>query len=52
VLLPVDLLGVQEVPIQGNTWGRMAVLADPFGHGFRLLQFQGRGYDEIATGYG
>ncbi len=29
-------------------WGRIATLADPFGHGFCLLQFLGRGYDEIA----
>ncbi|MBX5481752.1 MAG: VOC family protein [Myxococcaceae bacterium] len=28
-------------------WGRMANLADPFGHGFCLLQFLGRGYDEL-----
>lgn len=33
-------------------WGRMAVLADPFGHGLCLLQFVGRGYDEIATPVG
>lgn len=31
-------------------WGRMAVLADPFGNGFCLLQFTGRGYDEVADG--
>lgn len=31
-------------------WGRIAQFADPFGHGFCLLQFLGRGYDEIATG--
>ena len=30
-------------------WGRIATLADPFGHGFCLIQFLGRGYDEIAT---
>jgi len=41
-----------EVPIEQHKWGKMAVLADPFGHGFCLLQFQGRGYDEIATGVG
>jgi predicted enzyme related to lactoylglutathione lyase len=32
-----------------HNWGRIAHLADPFGHGFCLLQFLGRGYDEIAT---
>ncbi|MBB5209223.1 lactoylglutathione lyase [Chiayiivirga flava] len=30
-------------------WGRIAQCADPFGHGFCLLQFLGRGYDAIAT---
>jgi catechol 2,3-dioxygenase-like lactoylglutathione lyase family enzyme len=33
---------------QPSAWGRHAILADPFGHGFCLLQFTGRGYDEIA----
>lgn len=28
-------------------WGRIAVLADPFGHGFCLLQFNERGYDAL-----
>ena len=41
-----------EIPLERAAWGRMAVLADPFGHGFCLLQFEGRGYDEIATGFG
>jgi hypothetical protein len=27
---------------------RLALLADPFGNGFCLLQFTGRGYDAIA----
>ena len=30
--------------------GKIAHLADPFGHGVCLVQFLGRGYDEIATG--
>lgn len=33
---------------RAHSWGRIAVLADPFGNGFCLLQFVGRGYDEIA----
>ncbi len=41
-----------EAPIEGHKWGKIAILADPFGNGFCLLQFQGRGYDEIATGVG
>lgn len=36
-----------EVPIQTRRWGRIAQMADPFGHGFCLIQFLGRGYDEI-----
>ena len=31
-----------------NSWGKLAVLADPFGHGFCFIQFLGRGYEEIA----
>jgi lactoylglutathione lyase len=38
-----------EAPISQHVWGRMALLADPFGHGLCLLQFQGRGYDELPT---
>lgn len=38
-----------ERDIVVRKWGRMANMADPFGHGFCLLQFEGRGYDEIAT---
>lgn len=37
-----------EKPIQTSSWGRLALMADPFGHGFCLVQFLGRGYDEIA----
>jgi len=37
-----------EKPIQASKWGRMALLADPFGHGLCLVQFLGKGYDEIA----
>lgn len=37
-----------EGEIQTHRWGRIAHLADPFGHGVCLVQFLGRGYDEIA----
>lgn len=37
-----------EDEIQSFNWGRIATLSDPFGHGFCLLQFVGRGYDEVA----
>ncbi|HZH15798.1 MAG TPA: VOC family protein [Archangium sp.] len=36
-----------ERDIQEQKWGRMANLADPFGNGFCLLEFRGRGYDEL-----
>lgn len=37
-----------ETEIRITAWGKIAVLADPFGHGFCLIEFLGRGYDEIA----
>jgi predicted enzyme related to lactoylglutathione lyase len=37
-----------ETEIRVDAWGKIAVLADPFGHGFCLVQFLGRGYGEIA----
>ncbi len=37
-----------EKPIATHKWGRIALMADPFGHGFCMIQFLGRGYDEIA----
>ena len=36
-----------EGAIVTRKWGRMANLSDPWGHGLCLLQFSGRGYDEI-----
>ena len=41
-----------EGEVLTHKWGRIAVLADPFGHGFCLIEFLGRGYDEIATAHG
>jgi len=35
--------------VRTHSWGRIAVMADPFGHGFCLIEFLGRGYDEIAA---
>ncbi|HVZ32986.1 MAG TPA: VOC family protein [Polyangiaceae bacterium] len=32
-----------------EAWGKLAVLADPWGNGFCLLQFMGRGYDELVS---
>ncbi len=38
-----------ERDIEAKKWGRIAILADPFGHGFCLLEFRGRGYDEVIS---
>ena len=38
---------LEQAP-EKHAWGRIALMADPFGNGFCLLQFTGRGYDEIA----
>jgi predicted enzyme related to lactoylglutathione lyase len=39
---------VQEQSVAIRNWGKLALMADPFGHGFCLVQFLARGYDEIA----
>ena len=38
-----------ERDVTQHAYGRLALLADPFGNGFCLLEFAGRGYDEIAV---
>jgi lactoylglutathione lyase len=38
----------QDGDVRRAVWGHLVTCADPFGHGFCLLQFQGRGYDEVA----
>jgi predicted enzyme related to lactoylglutathione lyase len=37
-----------EGEVRTHAWGRIALMADPFGHGFCLIEFRGRGYEEIA----
>ncbi|MGH8691302.1 MAG: VOC family protein [Burkholderiales bacterium] len=37
-----------ERDVTQHAYGELALLADPFGNGFCLLAFAGRGYDEIA----
>src|SRR5258708_24374370 len=37
-----------ETEIRTAIWGKIVVLADPFGHGLCLIEFLGPGYDEIA----
>jgi catechol 2,3-dioxygenase-like lactoylglutathione lyase family enzyme len=43
---------VLERPIVEAAWGRMANLADPFGHGLCLLQLSARGYDALLDAPG
>jgi predicted enzyme related to lactoylglutathione lyase len=38
-----------EGEIQTYEWGHIANMADPFGNGFCLIGFIGRGYDEIVA---
>lgn len=38
----------REGDVRTEVWGRIVQLADPFGHGLCLIEFRGRGYDEIA----
>lgn len=37
-----------ERDVTNHAYGKLALLADPFGNGFCLIEFSGRGYDEIA----
>jgi predicted enzyme related to lactoylglutathione lyase len=39
----------QEGNIQTMDFGQMALMSDPFGHGFCLLQLSPDGYDAVAT---
>jgi uncharacterized glyoxalase superfamily protein PhnB len=41
-----------ETAIKVEVWGKIVILADPFGHGICLIEFLGRGYDEIAERIG
>ncbi|HZR83586.1 MAG TPA: VOC family protein [Candidatus Binatia bacterium] len=38
-----------EQPVARYAWGRLALLADPFGHGFCLVEFSERGYAAVAV---
>src|SRR5687768_1802210 len=40
---------VLEAPARDAAYGRIAMFADPFGHGFCLIEFNREGYDAIAT---
>jgi predicted enzyme related to lactoylglutathione lyase len=36
-----------ESPAADKPYGRLAMLADPFGHGFCLIEFNAQGYDAL-----
>jgi predicted enzyme related to lactoylglutathione lyase len=44
----IDAGAALEGEVRTHSWGRIAQIADPFGHGICFIQFLGRGYDEIA----
>lgn len=39
-----------EGTVDEAAWGRIVRLADPFGHGFCLLEFSAVGYDAVVSG--
>src|SRR6185436_13327115 len=43
---------LREGEVLEYDWGKLALLSDPWGHGFCLLQLTGRGYDALVTGVG
>jgi len=38
---------VLEQPARSTSYGRIAMFADPFGHGFCLIEFNAQGYDAL-----
>jgi predicted enzyme related to lactoylglutathione lyase len=40
---------VLESEVATHVWGRIAAMSDPFGHGFCLIEFRGRGYGEVES---
>lgn len=36
-----------ESDVIEKTYGRLAFFSDPFGHGFCLIEWKGKGYDEL-----
>jgi predicted enzyme related to lactoylglutathione lyase len=39
----------QEQATRESAWGRIAVMSDPFGNGYCLIEFSAEGYDAIAA---
>ncbi len=48
IAIAVAAGAVLEREVQTYSWGRIAGLADPFGHGVCLIQLLGKGYDEVS----
>ncbi|HTH45444.1 MAG TPA: VOC family protein [Oxalicibacterium sp.] len=40
---------IVEEAISSHAWGKLALMADPFGHGFCFVQLSERGYDAIGN---
>jgi hypothetical protein len=40
---------VQEADTCDAAYGQLAMFADPFGHGFCLIQFNSAGYDALLA---
>jgi predicted enzyme related to lactoylglutathione lyase len=40
--------GAKLENIRETRWGKIIELADPFGNGLCIIEFVGRGYDEIS----
>lgn len=38
-----------EDGVRPTAWGNIAMLSDPFGHGFCLIEFVGEGHDANTT---
>ena len=45
----LDAGATLEGAVSEHAYGRLALLSDPFGNGFCLLEFRGRGYDELPV---
>lgn len=41
--------GTQESGVRTAAWGKLVLFSDPFGNGFCLIEFIGKGYEEIAN---
>lgn len=40
---------ILEIPQKNHVWGKITQFQDPFGNGICLIEFVGRGYDEISA---